>query len=169
MKMKFIIDQLFGVFAIGICLLGCSGSSGTSRQADKEQNPKRTDQFVTKRDTVEVNIVASSKVDTQATAVRDSLSMLVKSDSSSTRSHIFTIQVGAFESEANARRWEEQAKDILKMPTYIEFDKRNKQFRVTIGTFSTRESAFEVLKDLKVKYAAFYRDAWVSESLRVQQ
>ncbi len=168
--MKQIIVQFIGGLVIGMLMLGCSGSSETSRQSQNAANPNRDGQFVTKRDTVDVKVVSASKIDTQMVAVRDTIPAQEKTDTSKIKSRIFTIQLGAFDSEANACRWEEQAKDILDMPTYIEFDKRNKhnQYRVTIGTFSTRESAIEVMKSLKSKYSAFYKDAYVAESLRSQ-
>ncbi len=166
------MTQTFGILLGGIiaALLfsGCSGSSVSTESQSGRSSTENRDQFVTKRDTVEVHVLQPSTYDTVAPVLKDSTDRQLRTDSTSSRPHIFTIQVGAFENEGNARRWEEQAKDILKMPTYIEYDKRNKQFRVTIGTFATRESAFEVLKDLKQKYASMYRDAWVAESLRNQ-
>ena len=167
--MKRLMIPLFGGLILGLFIIGCSGSTEQTTRTSSAPSGRKGEQFVTKRDTVEVNIIPSAKIDTQTIAIHDSMTVRPRTDSTSSKPHIFTIQLGAFESEANAHRCEDQAKDTLRMPTYIEYDHRNRQFRVTIGTFSTREAAFEVLKELKQHYTPLYRDAWVAESLRNQQ
>ncbi len=154
---------LYAVTAILGMFWGCATSEETS--ADELYIPPeaRRERIVTKRDTVVVKVVPPAKVDTTRSLPPPSVQAEQKETSTSA---VFTIQVGAFGNELNARRWEEQTKEILKMPTYIEHDIRGNIYRVTIGTFISREQAAEIVRDIRQRFPNMYRDAWVIESLR---
>ncbi|MGD0338101.1 MAG: SPOR domain-containing protein [Bacteroidota bacterium] len=154
---------LYALTAILGIFWGCGSSEETN--ADDLYIPPgaRREHFVTKRDTIVAKIVPPAKVDTARNISSPSAQAEQKDTTSSA---VFTIQVGAFGNEINARRWEEQTKEILKMPTYIEYDLHINIYRVTIGTFISREQAAEIARDIRQRYPTMYRDAWVIESLR---
>ena len=154
---------LYAVTAILGMFWGCASSEETSADDLYIPPEARREHFVTKRDTVVAKVVPPVKVDTTRSVPSPSAQAEQKEAANSV---VFTIQVGAFGNELNARRWEEQTKEVLKMPTYIEHDLRGNMYRVTIGTFISREQAAEVARDIRQRFPTMYRDAWVIESLR---
>jgi len=160
MKKAFLLYALTALLGM---FWGCASSEETDANNIYIPPEARRERFVTKRDTVVAKVVVPEAVDTS----RNSPPLAVQSEQKGAPgSAVFTIQVGAFGNEANARRWEEQTKEVLKMPTYIEHDLRGNMYRVTIGTFISREQAAEIARDIRERFPTMYRDAWVIESLR---
>jgi septal ring-binding cell division protein DamX len=142
---------------------GCASSEETDSDTIYIPPDARRERIVTKRDTVEAKVVAPAPID----SLRSTQPVSIQPEQQEAMSPaVFTIQVGAFGNETNARRWEEQTKEVLKMPTYIEYDHRGNIYRVTIGTFTSREQAAEITRDIRDRFPTMYRDAWVIESLR---
>lgn len=154
---------LYALAAILGMYWGCASSENSKSDELYIPPEARRERFVTKRDTVVAKVTPPAKVDTSRTAAALPAQTELKEPMSSV---VFTIQVGAFGSEINARRWEEQTKEILKMPTYLEHDLRVNIYKVTVGTFISREQAAEIVRDIRQRYPTLYRDAWVIESLR---
>jgi cell division septation protein DedD len=153
----YVLTALLGMF------WGCASSEETNSDELYIPPEARRERFVTKRDTVVAKVVPPVMVDTARSTSPGALQSEQKEAVSSV---VFTIQVGAFGNETNARRWEEQTKEVLKMPTYIEHDLRGNIYRVTIGTFTSREQAAEIARDIRDRFPTMYRDAWVIESIR---
>lgn len=142
---------------------GCSSAEETEYDDLYIPPEARRERIVTKHDTLDAKVVAPAAVDTSRVIPPADL----QTERQVTEGFVvFTIQVGAFGNETNAIRWEEQTKEVLKMPTYIEYDQRGNIYRVTIGTFTSKEQAAEIARDIRDRFPTMYRDAWVIESLR---
>jgi cell division septation protein DedD len=76
---------------------------------------------------------------------------------------VYAVQIGAFENEANASRAEERIKARFAYPVRKDFDDRTKLYKVSVGSFSTRDEALEFRKMLSEKYPGEYMDAWIVE------
>lgn len=148
-----------------LSLGGCKSSEETKREikppevtkeAPKETPPaEKKPEPPPKKDTVEVVVMPPApKPDTTAVMVPPLPTMTVPR---------FSVQIGAFEKPENATSAQQRAKDRFTMPVFSNFDPTSNLYKVSVGSFATREEALEFRNSIVRKYPDDYFDAWVVE------
>ncbi|MCX7984559.1 MAG: SPOR domain-containing protein [Bacteroidetes bacterium] len=91
-------------------------------------------------------------------------SILSSANTTKAESIFYTIQVGAYGDASNALRCQKITKE--RFPTYQvfnDYDGVTKIYRISVGQFSTKDSAFIFLKQLQQQYPREYRECWVKQ------
>jgi cell division septation protein DedD len=76
---------------------------------------------------------------------------------------LYAVQIGAFESEGNAVRAEQLIRARYTQPVRKYFDEATRLYKVSVGSFPTKDQALEFRKLLNEKYPGEYLDAWIVE------
>lgn len=143
--------------ALVLYLGGCSASEEAEQEEGVKQEAPAPAQPETKttmkKDTAEVKVVPPANVEPQQEM----------KPAPTTSATLYAVQIGAFESEANANHAEETIKARFTYPVRKYFDGTTKLYKVSIGSFSTKDQALEFRKSLNEKYPGEYQDAWIVE------
>jgi len=158
--MKTLFLKLFAV-TVALALVLYVGGCSASEEAEQEEGVKQETPAPTqpetkttmKKDTAEVKVVPPTNV-----APEKELK-----PAPTTTAALYAVQIGAFENEANASRAEETIKARYTYPVRKYFDGTTKLYKVSIGSFSTKDQALEFRKSLNDKYPGEYQDAWIVE------
>jgi cell division septation protein DedD len=76
---------------------------------------------------------------------------------------LYAVQIGAYENDANAQRAEQLISARFTQPVRKYFDETTKLYKVSVGSFPTKDQALEFRKLLNEKYPGEYQDAWIVE------
>ena len=106
-----------------------------------------------KKDTAEVKVMPPVKTEPEGGVQPAATSTAI----------VYAVQIGAFESEENASRIEQAAKARFTNPIRKYYDQVTKLYKVSVGSFATKDEALEFRKTLGVKYPGEYNDAWIVE------
>jgi cell division septation protein DedD len=143
--------------ALVLYIGGCTASEEAEQGEGVEQEapaPTQPEAKTTvKEDTTEVKVVPPAKAEPKQEM----------KPAPTTPVALYAVQIGAFESEANASRAEETIKARFTYPVRKNFDETTKLYKVSVGSFSTKDQALEFRKMLSEKYPGEYMDAWIVE------
>ncbi|MGA9363988.1 MAG: SPOR domain-containing protein [Bacteroidota bacterium] len=158
--MKTLFLKLFATTAALALVLyvgGCSASEEAEQEEGvKQETPAPTQpqtKATMKKDTAEVKVVPPANVEPEK-------EMKPPPTASAT---LYAVQIGAFENEVNAGRAEQAIKARYTYPVRKYFDETTKLYKVSVGSFSTKDQALEFRKLLNEKYPGEYQDAWIVE------
>ncbi len=167
-------------FASMVFLAGCSSSEPPKEAQPAQQQPPAASQqapiqsstekvivtkpkpvksqqgFVAQEDTIEAQLVKKNKQHEQP---QNQFNVLKKKK-------YYSVQVGAFRIMTNAERCQQLVKKRFKKPVYQFYDRAIKMYRVAVGNFSTKKTAFAFLHQVKKDFTKDYSDAWVAELKR---
>ncbi|MDE3057214.1 MAG: SPOR domain-containing protein [Bacteroidota bacterium] len=134
-----------------------AGEQSSAAQPKPEKKPARQG-FVAREDTIEAQLVKKNKWNPAAEprAPRNRLKAME-------RKKYYSVQVGAFRIIANAERCQKLVKKRFRKPVHQFYDRGIKMYRITVGNFSTKKTAFVFLRRVKNDFAKDYSDAWVAE------
>ncbi len=166
-------------FVFGIFLAGCSSSEPPQKSAPEQQpaadappapkplpreqtaaakpkSSKSPQGFIAREDTIEAQLVKKSK---QQGQLHNQFKLIEKKK-------YYSVQVGAFRIMTNAERCQRLVKKRFHKPVYQFYDRPIKMYRVAVGNFSTKRTAFTFLHQVKKDFPRDYSDAWVAELRR---
>jgi cell division septation protein DedD len=136
---------------------GCTASEEAEQEEGvKQEAPAPTQpetKTTVKKDTTEVKVVPPANVQPEQET----------KPAPTAPATVYAVQIGAFETEANASRAEQTIKARFTNPVRRYFDETTKLYKVSVGSFSTKDQALEFRKMLNEKYPGEYRDAWIVE------
>ena len=75
----------------------------------------------------------------------------------------YSIQIGAFKSQANIDLNQKMLNKRFKQPVITFFDGGIKMMRICIGNFPTKQVGFDFLHGMQKNYPNDYKNAWVAE------
>lgn len=130
--------------------------SSTKPVVQKPTSSKKPQGFIAKEDTIEAQLVRKTRQGEQS---RNHFKAAEKKK-------YYSVQIGAFRIIANAERCQRLAKKRYNKPVYQFYDRGIKMYRVTVGNFSMRKTAFTFLHAVKKDFPRDYSDAWVAELRR---
>jgi cell division protein FtsN len=143
--------------ALVLYLGGCSASEEAEQEEGVKQEapaPTQPESKTTmKKDTAEVKVVPPATAEPEKEV----------KPSPTTTATLYAVQIGAFDIDANAIRAEETIKGRFAQPVRKTYDEMTKLYKVSIGSFSTKDEALEFRKTLNEKYPGEYNDAWIVE------
>jgi cell division septation protein DedD len=143
--------------AVVLYIGGCTASEEAEQEEEVKQEAPAPTQPETKttmkKDTAEVKIVPPANPEPEKEM----------KPAPTTPVTLYAVQIGAFVSEANASRAEETIKARFAHPVRKYFDETTKLYKVSVGSFSTKDQALELRKLLNEKYPGEYVDAWIVE------
>ena len=147
-------NLLFTLTAASLALYigGCSASEETEKEEGVKQEAPAEKQPTMKKDTAEVKVVPPAKSEPMKEAATEGAAVMV-----------YGVQVGAFESSENAGRVERALKARFSQPVHRFYDETTKLYKVSVGSFATKDQALEFRKTLNEKYPGEYNDAWIVE------
>jgi len=159
--MRTLFLKLFATTA-ALALVLYIGGCTASEEAEQEEGVKKEAPVPTqpetkttmKKDTAEVKVMPPAKAESE-TEMKPTPATPVT---------LYAVQIGAFESEANASRAEQTIKARFSSPVRKYFDETTKLYKVAVGSFSTKDQALEFRKLLNEKYPGEYQDAWIVET-----
>jgi cell division septation protein DedD len=175
-KLRFLFLNFAGLifcFVPGVFLIGCSSSEPPQKSATEQQpvpqlrtseqpvtakpKPLKSPQgFIAREDTIEAQLVKKSKQQGQP---HNQFKAIEKKK-------YYSVQVGAFRIMANAERCQRLVKKRFHKPVYQFYDRPIKMYRVAVGNFSMKKTAFIFLHQVKKDFPKDYSDAWVAELRR---
>jgi cell division septation protein DedD len=136
---------------------GCTASEETEQEEGvKEEAPapaQPATQTTMKKDTAEVKVVPPANVQPEQEMKPAPAPSVI----------LYAVQIGAFENEVNASRAEQTVKARFTHPVRKYYDETTKLYKVSVGSFSTKDQALEFRKLLNEKYPGEYQDAWIVE------
>ncbi len=148
--------SLIAACALVMYISGCSASEEAEQEegakqefpAEKQPGAKTT---MTK-DTAEVKVIPPAKSEPAKEVKTEGEAVMA-----------YAVQVGAFESPENAARAEQTLKSRFTYPVRRNYDEVTKLYKVSIGSFVTKDQALDFRKTLNEKYPGEYKDAWIVE------
>lgn len=147
------------VFLLSLCLAGCTASEETEYEYEDEvETQPPPPNVVVKKDTAEVKVVTPA-----ITEPEKSPKPAVPPPVVSTPVMVYAVQIGAFEIPENADGVEQVAKWRFTLPVRKYYDGETNLYKVTVGSFASKDEALEWRKILNEKYPGEYRDAWIVE------
>jgi cell division septation protein DedD len=116
------------------------------------KRPRVASKFKSKQDTVRVSIVKKSK------SYSRSYNKMIRSEHPT-----FTVQIGAFKKASNALQAQKRAKErFVDQPVFNNFFKSDKLYRVSIGRYEDRKSAFAFADTVKEQFPVEYQKCWIN-------
>jgi cell division septation protein DedD len=76
---------------------------------------------------------------------------------------LYAVQIGAYENDTNAQHAEQLIRARFTQPVRKYFDETTRLYKVSVGSFPTKDQALEFRKLLNEKYPGEYQDAWIVE------
>ena len=153
------------VFA-SMAIVGCSSSKPASNAT--EQNsippPSATPQQEARHDRVDT-LEVQTQDKQQPSYQSQSNPPPAPSSASATAASpgTYAVQVGAYKAQDAADRIAQLAKERLGRGVNVTYDGARNLYKVTVGTFLTKDDARSFRDEMVRKYPADYKDAWVAE------
>ncbi len=158
-------DTTSGMFFVASLVLsalvaGCSATDTATQApkplADTLSVEASSTRLTTNQDTVVASLRTQSKSFTPAAP-----------DSTLAPALVYTVQIGAFAEPKNALRAQQIAKDLFgAYPVFNQFEASLKLYRVSIGTFESRDEALAFLKEVIKVLPKEYSACWVNTLAR---
>jgi cell division protein FtsN len=132
------------------------GACTASEEAEQEEGAEQEAPTPTapaapttmKKDTAEVKVVPPTAAEPSSPA---------------TPMVLYGVQIGAYENDANAQHAEQLIRARFTQPVRKYFDETTRLYKVSVGSFPTKDQALEFRKLLNEKYPGEYQDAWIVE------
>jgi cell division septation protein DedD len=147
-KFCVITAALAAVLYLGACTASeeAEQEEGVDQEAPAPTEPATTTTM--KKDSAEVRVVPPSVTEPAAPT---------------TPMVLYGVQIGAYENDANAQHAEQLIRARFTQPVRRYFDETTKLYKVSVGSFPTKDQALEFRKLLNEKYPGEYQDAWIVE------
>jgi cell division protein FtsN len=147
-KLCVITSALVAMLYLGACT--ASEEAEQEEGAEQEAPPAAQPAAPTtmKKDTAEVKVVPPAVTEPAAPA---------------TATVLYAVQIGAYENDSNAQHAEQLIAVRFSQPVRKYFDETTKLYKVSVGSFPTKDQALEFRKLLNEKYPGEYQDAWIVE------
>ena len=138
--------------ALGFALGSCSVSQEAEYEDEYDLEPP-FEKVTVKKDTAGVRVITPQVSEAEKAPRPITL----------TPGSMYAVQIGAFEIVENADRVEQLAKLRFALPVRKSYDWMTSFYRISVGSFATKDEALEWRKILNERYPGEYRDAWVVE------
>jgi cell division protein FtsN len=143
---------------VGLVLLaGCAPSLPPIRESDppppRQEKPlvQPPAEFETKTDTLEVARNSAPPVP----------------DTTATNADIwYAVQIGAYKDPQNASAAQALARERYQLPVINDFSQPTGLYQIRLGSFPTRETARDFLRNMQQAFPAEYRDSWIVQLKR---
>lgn len=143
--------------ALVLYIDGCKASEEAEQEEGVKQEAPAPTQPETKttmkKDTAEVKVIPPVKAEPEKEIT----------PAPPAPATLYAVQIGAFESEENASRAEQTFKARFTQPVRRYLDETTKLYKVSVGSFTTKDQALDFRKLLNDKYPGEYMDAWIVE------
>lgn len=117
-----------------------------------KKKPRIAPRFKSRQDTVRASVVVKSKSSSRP---------LIKIERP--EHPVFTVQIGAFGRASNALRAQKKAKErFINQPVFNNFVKSAKLYRISVGRYEDRNSAFALRDTMKQEYPTEYGQCWIN-------